>query len=170
MCDLELGSPSTASRVTTLCRSQRTKLWETPINNTRPFCSCHLLWVKVKGVQAGTFGGYLWSTVTLRVLIKSWYPGNLEVTMEKTCQSYSSMMASISRASCCRAAPNWKNVDFSSCTHTERAQRLYQRNCSFKKTWQFVHPMADVPMANPTQPPLEEDTSHKCGCGLCLTF
>ena len=31
MCDLELGSPSTASRVTTLCRSQRTKLQQNTI-------------------------------------------------------------------------------------------------------------------------------------------
>lgn len=62
---------------------------------------------------------YLWSTVTLSVLINSWYPGNLEVTIEKTCQSYSSMMASMSNASCCSAAPNWKNVDFSSCNDTK---------------------------------------------------
>lgn len=34
--------------------------------------------------------------------------------MEKMCQSYSSMMFSISRASCWMEAPNWKNVDFTS--------------------------------------------------------
>lgn len=56
--------------------------------------------------------------------MKSWYPGNLEVTIEKTCQSYSSMMASMSRASCCRAAPNWKNVDFSSCNNRQTPETV----------------------------------------------
>ena len=36
------------------------------------------------------------------------------------CQSYSSMMFSISRASCWIEAPNWKNVDFTSCEEENR--------------------------------------------------
>lgn len=66
-------------------------------------------------VSTERFIHHLWSTVIFSVLMNPWYPGNFEVTMEKTCQSYSSMIASMSRASCWRAAPNWKKVDFSSC-------------------------------------------------------
>lgn len=76
---------------------------------------------------------YLWSTVILNVLMKSWYPGNFEVTIEKTCQSYSSIMASMRRASCCRAAPNWKNVDFSSCNDTQGSSRDSQQ--IYLKCW-----------------------------------
>lgn len=80
-------------------------------------------------VHVGMCVHYLWSTVILSVLMKSWYPGNFEVTIEKTCQSYSSIMASMRRASCCRAAPNWKNVDFSSCNDTQESSRDSQQIC-----------------------------------------
>lgn len=45
------------------------------------------------------------------------------MTMEKMCQSYSSMMFSISSASCWMEAPNWKNVDFTSWTNEEEGRR-----------------------------------------------
>lgn len=48
MCDLEFGSPSTASRVTTLWRSQRTKLQQTTVTSVK-VNPVSFQWMKVEG-------------------------------------------------------------------------------------------------------------------------